>query len=42
MFDRVVMNVLGMPHEIDRVADLMFPEAPLPQQGAVVGRCISN
>src|SRR4030067_680428 len=31
MFDRVVMNVLDMPREIDFVADLMFPEPPLPQ-----------
>jgi hypothetical protein len=30
MFDRVVMNLLDMPYEIDFVTDLMFPKAALP------------
>src|SRR4030067_1122119 len=31
MFDRVVMNVLDVPHQIGFVTYLMLPEAPLPQ-----------
>lgn len=33
VFDRVVMYVIHMPREIGFVADLVFPEAPLPDRG---------
>ncbi len=31
VFDRVPMNIVGMRNKIGVVADLVFPESPLPE-----------